>query len=281
LFRIGEFSKLSGLSTDTLYHYEKLKILVPMSVDKFTCYRYYDALQLVTVNKILALKDAGFSLDEIAGILNSDIIIPMLIEMLENKAQILEDSLSDEYNRLERLHTNIFLIKNGGIPQMNDITIKRVEPILIASTRKAFLKNSFDKNLEMMWPKVNNYINEKKIKRTIPCLMLYHSGWWDLKQLNIMYDDQMLDVEVAEPVTKTFESNDEIQVYELPQVAKMACVVHQGSFSTIGKTCDVLFSWMKHNNYIADGPIREIYHKGDWVTSNPDEYITELQVPIK
>ena len=61
MFRIGEFSKLCGLSADTLYHYEKLKILIPMSVDKFTGYRYYDASQIVTVNKILALKDAGFS----------------------------------------------------------------------------------------------------------------------------------------------------------------------------------------------------------------------------
>lgn len=70
---------------------------------------------------------------------------------------------------------------------MNEIIIKTVEPILVASTRKVFTKNSFDENLELMWPTVNNYINEKGIKRTIPCLMLYHSGWRDLKQLNIIY----------------------------------------------------------------------------------------------
>lgn len=281
MLRIGEFSKLSGLSPDTLYHYEKLKILVPMSVDNSTGYRCYDALQLVTVNKIMALKDAGFSLEEIAGILNDDISISVLIKRLEEKAQLLEDSLTNEYNRLGRLHTNIFLIKNGGIPKMNDITIKRVEPILIASIRKTFAKKSFDKNLEMMWPKVNNYINDKGVKRTIPCLMLYHSGWWNLKQLNIMYDDQMLDVEVAEPVTKTFEGNDEVQVYELQRVEKLASIVHKGPFSTISKTCEMLFDWMKYNKYVADGPIREIYHKGEWVTTDSNEYITELQVPIK
>lgn len=60
MFRNGEFSKLCGLSADTLYHYEKKKLLIPMYIDKFTSYRYYDASQIVTVNKILALKDAVF-----------------------------------------------------------------------------------------------------------------------------------------------------------------------------------------------------------------------------
>lgn len=281
MFRIGEFSKLCGLSADTLYHYEKKKILIPMSIDKFTGYRYYDASQIVTVNKILALKDAGFSLIEISNLIKDETPVRLLLEMLENKAQLLASTLEEEYNRLERLHTNIFLIKNGGIPQMNEIIIKTVEPILVASTRKVFSKNSFDENLEQMWPTVNNYINEKGIKRTIPCLMLYHSGWWDMKQWNIIYDEETLDVEVVEPVTKYFEGNGEVQVYELPKIEKMACIVHHGPFSTLGKTFDTLFEWIRQYNYVADGPIREIYHKGDWVTDNPNEYITELQIPIK
>lgn len=140
MFKIGEFSKLCGLSADTLYHYEKLKILVPTTVDKLTGYRYYDASQMMTVNKILALKDAGFALEEVNNIMNDDVSVPMLIEMLESKAVFLETTLSNEYNRLERLHTNIFLIKNGGISQMNEISIKKVEPIHVASIRKVFDK---------------------------------------------------------------------------------------------------------------------------------------------
>ncbi len=281
MFRIGEFSKLCGLSADTLYHYEKQELLIPIAVDKFTGYRYYDASQIITVNKILALKDAGFSLIEISNLIKDNSPVQLLLEMLESKAQVLETTLAEEYNRLERLHTNIFLIKNGGIPHMNEIIIKTVEPILVASTRKVFAKNEFDENLKKMWPIVNNYINKQDVKRTIPCLMLYHSGWWDMKQWNINYDEQTLDVEVVEPVTKLFEGNEDVQVYKLPRIEKMACIVHHGDFSTIGKTFDTLFDWIRHNNYLANGPIREIYHKGDWATDNPNEYITEIQIPIK
>ena len=87
MFKIGEFSKMCGLSIDTLYHYEEKKILVPSSVDNHTGYRFYDASQLVSVNKIVALKDAGFTLDEIAVLLKDEIPVGTLIEMLEAKAK--------------------------------------------------------------------------------------------------------------------------------------------------------------------------------------------------
>lgn len=281
MFRIGAFSKLSGLSADTLYHYEKLGILVPAFVDESTGYRGYDAGQLLSVNKILAMKDAGFSLPEIAEMMRTNPGHALLIEKLEEKARVLENRLSEENQRLERLNTNIFLIKNGGIPQMNEITIKKVEPILIASMRKTFEKTGFDANLEAMWPDLNRYIDAKEIKRTIPCMMLYHSGWWDEKELQLRFDEKNLDVEIAEPVTKEFAGSEKIRVYRLPPVEKMASIVHKGPFSTIPGTCEKLFDWMKHNLYVADGPVREIYHKGDWVTEDPNEFITELQVPLK
>lgn len=266
---------------DALYHYEKLELLKPDTIDNATGYRYYDASQLLIVYKILALKDAGFSLLEIAYMLHQKISTAALIEMLEHKAQALETAMNHTYSRLERLHTNLFLIKNGGIPYMNDITIKKVAPILIASTRKMFPKKDFDANLEQMWPAVNHYIEEKGIKRTVPCLMLYHSGWWDMAQWNMMYDAQNLDVEVAEPVTRPFDGNEEIRVYTLPAAEKMACIVHNGPFATIAQTSDALFQWMQQNHYDADGPMREIYHKGDWATDCPEEYVTELQIPIR
>ena len=164
---------------------------------------------------------------------------------------------------------------------MNEISIKKVEAILVASIRRTIPKTKFDSELEQMWPAVNDYIKEKGGKRTIPCLMLYHSGYDDLKHLNLGYDEFNLDIEVVEPVTSAFEGNEEVKVYSLPAVEKMACIVHNGPFATIGGTFEKLYDWMAQNKYQADGPIREIYHKGDWVTDNQDEYVTEIQIPLK
>jgi len=87
MLRIGKFPRLSGLSADTLYHYEDLRILVPASVDPSTGYRAYEAAQLLTVNKIMALKDAVFSLEVMEGLLHVDMCNTLLIEKLEEKVR--------------------------------------------------------------------------------------------------------------------------------------------------------------------------------------------------
>lgn len=274
MFKIGEFAKVSGLSIHTLYHYESIGLIEPSFVDPHTNYRYYDAGQLVLINKIAALKDAGFSLGEIVKVLLDTPVNKELIPMLETKAESLEKLLDEETNRLERLRTNIFLIKNGGVPMMNDISIKKVEPILVASIREEFKEESFDIFCERLWNEVNEYINRSAAKRTIPCMTLYHAGLY-------VNTNSTIDMEVAEPITKLIPENATVKVHELPAVEKMACVVHKGPFSTIGETSRALFEWIAENRYSVIGPVREIYHKGDWVTEDTSEYVTELQVPIE
>jgi effector-binding domain-containing protein len=273
MFKIGEFSNLSGLSINTLHHYNEIGILKPEQIDEFTGYRYYSAQQLVTVNKIMALKDAGFSLNEIAKVLYSIPSIDSIISMLEEKAEILEQALKNESERLNRLRTNIFLIKNGGVPIMNEITIKRVESILIASTRKNINKCDFEEN-GRMWAVVNSFIDKAETKRTIPCMTLFYNSTWNFEMA------ESWDIEVAEPVTKCVADNNVVKVYQLPAVDKMACVVHNGSFNTIGETYKAISQWIEKNNYKIDGPVREIYHKGEWATNKPEEYVTELQFPL-
>lgn len=273
MFRIGEFARMSGISINTLYHYDNIGLLKPVRVDDFTGYRYYEASQLITLNKIIALKDAGFSLSEITEFLNSNPTTKSLINILEVKADSLEKALEKEIDRLKRLQTNIFLIKNGGIPTMNEISIKKIEPILGASLRGVFLKNGeedFDSFCENLWSDLNKHIDKMGGKRTIPCMTIYHEN-----------SDVKFDMEAIEPITKEIKEGDVVKVYELPAVEKMACIVHKGPFSTIGKTYGILFDWISNNGYLKCGPAREIYHKGEWATDDVNEYITELQCPIE
>jgi DNA-binding transcriptional MerR regulator len=86
MFRIGEFSRIARVTIDTLRHYDALGLLKPANVDPFTGYRYYSARQLVSLNRILALKEVGFSLEEIARILQGNPTSAELRGML--KAQL-------------------------------------------------------------------------------------------------------------------------------------------------------------------------------------------------
>lgn len=113
-------------------------------------------------------------------------------------------------------------------------------------------------------------VDNSEIKRMIPCMTLFYNSTWNWEMRKYW------DIEVAEPITKIISGNATVKVYELHAVDKMACIVHKGSFSEIGKTYKVINQWIEKNNYKISGPVREIYHKGEWATNNPEEYITEL-----
>ena len=156
---------------------------------------------------------------------------------------------------------------------MNDITIKTVEPILIAAIHKEIGKGDFQA-ASLMWTDVNEFIRRNNLPQAIPCMSLFHGSTWDWDKTNNW------DVEVAEPITKSVPGDDLVKVYSLPLTEKMACIVHNGPLRTIGKSYKAISQWIAQNGYSINGPVREIYHVGEWATQNEEEYVTELQFPL-
>jgi DNA-binding transcriptional MerR regulator len=70
MFKIGDFARIAQVTVKALRYYDELGLLRPAYVDAFSGYRYYAAGKLPRLNRILALKDMGFSLDEIARLLD-------------------------------------------------------------------------------------------------------------------------------------------------------------------------------------------------------------------
>lgn len=83
MIKIGDFAKMFDVSTKTVRHYEKVGLLVPYEVDVYSGYRYFDEDNVKRMEEILALKDLGFSLDEIKNF--SDEEIKSKIKDYENK----------------------------------------------------------------------------------------------------------------------------------------------------------------------------------------------------
>jgi len=105
LYRIGEFSKITGVSVRTLRYYDEIDLFKPIEIDLFTSYRYYSEEQIEDLNIINDLKNCGFSLDEIKLYWNhfsNDV-------MLEKKKQLLKeiDDVEQKIRRLDYLRNNI------------------------------------------------------------------------------------------------------------------------------------------------------------------------------
>ena len=65
LYKIGMFANMNRVTIKTLRYYDEQKLLVPVYVDEENGYRYYEAGQMEGLQRIIALKNMGFSIDDI------------------------------------------------------------------------------------------------------------------------------------------------------------------------------------------------------------------------
>jgi effector-binding domain-containing protein len=62
----------------------------------------------------------------------------------------------------------------------------------------------------------------------------------------------------------------------------MACTMVPGSFDNIDGASIAFAYWLQeHNQYTMTGQCRRIVHKGPWNEQNPDNYLTEIQIPLE
>jgi len=69
MFSIGEFARHGRVSVRMLRHYDTIGLLRPACDDPVSGYRLYQASQLAELNRVIVLKDLGFTLEQVIAIL--------------------------------------------------------------------------------------------------------------------------------------------------------------------------------------------------------------------
>jgi DNA-binding transcriptional MerR regulator len=87
--------------------YDQIKLLKPAHVDKFSSYRYYMVDQMPRLNRILALKDLNFTLDQIARMLDDSLTPEQMRGMLRLKQAEIERNLDEEQAWLRRIESRL------------------------------------------------------------------------------------------------------------------------------------------------------------------------------
>jgi DNA-binding transcriptional MerR regulator len=103
MLRIGEFSRIGQVSVKTLRYYDTVGLLKPIVVDPATGYRYYAFEMLPKLNRILALKELGLSLEQIKQLLNDGLSAEQLRGMLKLKQVEIQQQMADEQEKLARV----------------------------------------------------------------------------------------------------------------------------------------------------------------------------------
>ena len=84
-------------------YYDEVGLFHSAKVDDFTGYHYYSFDQLSHLHRILALKDLGFSLEQIGRLLDENITAEQLRGVLKLRKMEIEQRVSEEQERLARV----------------------------------------------------------------------------------------------------------------------------------------------------------------------------------
>ena len=269
MFKIGEFSKLSRVPIKTLRYYHQIGLLEPDAVDDLTGYRFYTAVNLIRLNRILALKDLGFSLEQIAQILDDDLSSEQVRGMLRLKEVEIEREIATEQARLTRIQARLEQFNQEATMPNYDVVLKTVESIQVASVRDVIGK--YDE-IGQLLDQLFGALAQNRARPLGPPMAIYYDEG---------FKEADVDVETAVPVSNAQieDGNGRVRIRQLPAI-QVASVLHQGAYTSLSSAYQAIMQWISDNNYQIIGPDREIYLRGPGPNANPAEFVTEIQFPI-
>ncbi|MBI5292404.1 MAG: MerR family transcriptional regulator [Chloroflexi bacterium] len=279
MFRIGDFSKLGQVTARTLRLYDELSLLRPAQIDQFTDYRYYTIEQLPRLNRILALKDLGFSLEEIADLLNGKVKEDRLYEMLSVKQAEIEREMQENKARLARVAARLKQIEQEGDAPKYEVVLKKVEPQIVASVRGIVPRvEEMGEYRARMLKDLYGWLEENRMKPFDPEIFVYH---------NPEYTDTDIDMEVATAVDKAalkaLAPAAPFAIRELPAAEQVASTIHKGALWEVPQAIIALFAWIGANNFTSGGVVRELHlfwREFETDDATQQNVMLEVQIPV-
>lgn len=275
MLKISEFSRLTQTSVKTLRYYDELGLLRPAHVDSWTGYRYYSAAQLPRLNRILALKALGLSLEQIGSVLDDGLTVEQMRGMLRLKQAELQGLIDAERQRLLFVEARLQQIEQEGTMSQYEVIVKPVPAFTVASLQGTVADQPhLSSTLPQLFGEVHAFIRQTGAGFSMEpgrCgITMYLDEEWTGSDIH---------VEVAEGIERAVPSSERVRVYDLPAVEQMASVVHTGPFSGVGAAYDALSRWIDANGYRIIGPAREISLAFD-PQGDPAQWVTEIQFPV-
>jgi len=266
MYQIGLFSKIHRVSTKTLRHYDRIGLLKPALIDQETGYRFYTSRQIPKLNRILSLKQMGFSLAEIQEVVDKpdglDVLLNVKARQLEQQA----DALDQQIKQVRYFQQHL---AEGNSMEYSPV-VKELPEVTVASMR--FVADSYDTFFDVI-PKMGEEMRRQKAKVASPpyCFNIYHDG---------EYKASDIDVETCEAVVAPKKDSEKVKYKILSGEESAACVLHKGPYSSLRNAYGFLFGWISDNGYEVSGLPRESYIDGVWNKDDENEWLTEIQIPV-
>nr|WP_246308795.1 MerR family transcriptional regulator [Kineosphaera limosa] len=262
---IGDFARFGQVSVRMLRHYDAIGLLTPAHVDPWTGYRSYSAEQLARLNRLVALKDLGFTLEQVGRVLADEVNAEELRGMLQLRAAQLETEAELARARLSGVEHRLQLIEKEN--QMSNVEYV-VKPLTARTIAARPAIAGAQQEIESIVSPLFGQVAEA-IEATGGCPQT-GVGTYEMTDDGL---EMLIGYDYAGAPADGFE------LHSLPAVEHAVCAVHLGEMKTIDASWQALIRWSEADGWTPAGPCREIY-----VHATPLEdqsgWVTELQQPV-
>jgi DNA-binding transcriptional MerR regulator len=270
MFTIGDFAKLGRVSIRMLRHYDAIGVLRPAAVDPASGYRFYQADQLRRLNRLVALKDLGFTLQQVQAILDDKVTVVELRAMLRLRRAQIEAQLTADAARLAGVEARLRMIEREGHMNTEDVVLKEVAPIRVAeltATAASYGPEDIGPTLTPLYPELFRRLEAAGVQPVGPAMAYYEQD-----------SGETVIVHAAAPVRTQPDPAYDFEVVDLPAIPLAATIIHHGPMDDVMQSEQALAKWIEDHGYRPVGLHREVYL--DYHPEKADQGVTELQITV-
>lgn len=271
MFAIGEFARYGRVSVRMLRHYDTIGLLEPVRVDPATGYRFYDASQLSRLNRIVALKNLGFTLEQVASIIHDQVSPGELRGMLMLRRAELEQQITLGAAQLAQVEARLLAIESE-VSEPAPVVVKSIAATRVAELTglaAGYEPQFITPVIQPLYRELGCLLSEAGIAVTGPGIAYYEDAGDDAASI---------EVHAGLQIGGGTGGKHGFSIVELSEIGVAATLIHQGSMDSVLPSYQALARWIDANGYTSLGYARELtLHYSDV----RDEWVTELQEPVR
>ncbi|MDJ0589542.1 MAG: MerR family transcriptional regulator [Pleurocapsa sp. MO_226.B13] len=272
MYSIGEYARIAQVSKRLLRYYDEIGLFQPVKIDRESGHRYYSASQLPELNRILALKDLGISLNQIQRFVQDDISPTEIQGMLSLKKAELEQQVLGELQRIRTIESRLKQIKERAI-YVRDVVVKQIPQQRLIGIRKVLPKNHSGEDL---FVSVMNALPGDNNSTYGAMTVVVHgdgvtSDRTDLELGRLLHKTNHAPLTTYDGLT--------LDTRSLPG-ATMATFIPPASCCARLLGYNAIGEWVEANHYALAGPVRLVFLKLPKQSGDSD-FVTEIQFPIR
>ncbi|NUL03274.1 MerR family transcriptional regulator [Streptomyces lunaelactis] len=271
MFTIGDFARHGRVSARMLRHYDAIGLLRPERTDPFSGYRYYAAAQLAQLNRIIALKDLGFTLQQVREILEERVSSEELRGMLTLRRAELEEAMAAAAAGLAQVEARLRSIESEGHMPTEDVIVKSIPAVRVAeltATAAGYGPEHIGPVISPLYDELFRRIEAAGVTPTGPGIAYYEDA---------PEGDGAILVHAGVTVAAGPRPGQDFETVDLPAIERAATIVHRGPMDAIVPTAQILGRWMDAGCHRSAGYAREVSLE---CPADREKWVTELQEPL-